>query len=456
MSADTAQAPSVSRKGPFLIKRKRSPKIFFGWWTVLTGGILALWGHGFHTYGFSVLFKPLASELGFNRTVTSVAAGIGRFEGGFEAPVVGWITDRFGPRWVVLAGVFVMGLSLILMYFIDSLWGFYIVWGVMLGTGTNIALTLPMDVAITNWFVKKRGLALSIKWVFSGLSGVLIVLLVAQLLDTQGWRMTCLVGGVVMLLVGLPLVWFFVRQQRPEYYGLLPDGAVVAEETADDSQMIERGVAYADEVEEVEFTLRQATKTAAFWLLIIANTLHSLAGPALTLHCIPFLTDIGIDPFQAAGMLSIRVLASIPSRLIAGLLADRVRKNQLRFIVGGAYLLQGIGTIIFLQNQTLAMIYVWFILYGIGQGMAIALMSPIRARYFGRKAFGSIGGFSRMFMTPMGVAAPIYLGWVFDTTGSYISAFWVIAALLGVAAVFAALIRPPRPPAKITGVRQIV
>ena len=96
---------------------------------------------------------------------------------------------------------------------------------------------------------------------------------------------------------------------------------------------------------------RRATKTPAFWLLIIANTLHSLAGPALTLHCIPFLTDIGIDPLQAAGMLSIRVLASIPSRLVGGFLADRVKKNQLRFVVGSVYLLQAIGTFIFLQNS---------------------------------------------------------------------------------------------------------
>ena len=237
---------------------------------------------------------------------------------------------------------------------------------------------------------------------------------------------------------------------------MLPDGAIMEDEASDTDNLVDQGIAYAGEVEEVEFTLRQATKTPAFWLLIIANTLHSLAGPALTLHCIPFLTDIGIDPLQAAGMLSIRVLASIPSRLIGGFLADRVKKNQLRFVVGSAYLLQAIGTFIFLQNQTLAMIWVWFILYGIGQGVSIALMSPIHARYFGRKAFGSIGGFSRMFMTPMGVAAPIYFGWVYDTTGNYINAFIVVAILLTVAAVLAALILPPKPPDTVTDVRQIV
>ncbi len=446
----------LGKKEARLIKRRRFPKIFFGWWTVLAGCILALWGHGYHTYGFSALFKPIASELGFSRAATSVAAGIGRLEGGFEAPLSGWLTDRFGPRWIVLFGIFLIGLGLILMNFIDSLWAFYVVWGVMLGTGVNIALTLPMDVAISNWFVKKRGLALGTKAVFSGLSGVLVLPLVAWLITTQGWRMTCFIGGLVMWLVGLPITWFLLKQHRPEYYGLLPDGATAEEEAAKESRMIDRGVEYAAEVQEVEFTLRQAMRTSTYWLLMVANACHSLAMPTLNIHSIPFLTDIGIDPLQAAGMLAIMVSASVPARLVGGLLADRVRKNQLRFLMGGAYLLQAIGFAIFLLNQTTAMIYVWFIVYGIGMGIGFGLMAPMRARYFGRKAFGSIAGSSRLFMTPVGIIAPIYLGWVYDTTGSYIPAFTLIAALVAFSAVLAAFILPPKPPAQVTDIHKIV
>ncbi|MDO8688231.1 MAG: hypothetical protein Q7K41_06565, partial [Dehalococcoidales bacterium] len=77
-----------------MIKRRSFPKVFFGWWTVLGSGILALWGYGYHAYGFSALFKPISQELGFSRATTSVAASIGRFEGGIESPITGWITDR--------------------------------------------------------------------------------------------------------------------------------------------------------------------------------------------------------------------------------------------------------------------------------------------------------------------------------------------------------------------------
>ena len=439
-----------------MIKRRRFPKIFPGWWIVLTGGILALWGHGYHAYGFSALFKPIASELGFSRAVTSVAASIGRLEGGIESPLTGWVTDKYGPRWIILLGVFIIGLSLILMNFIDSLWTFYLVWGVALGTGCNIALSIPVRTAITNWFVKKRGLASSIQMVFSGLSGVLVMPLIAWLIISQGWRMTCLIGGVVMWLVGLPLVWFFMKQHRPEYYGLLPDGATAEEEAEDTSQMIERGIEYAAEVEEVEFTVRQAIRTLPFWLLIASHAVHGLIAPAMSIHCIPFLTDMGIDPLAAAGMMALYVGASVPARFVGGLIADRVKKQHLRFIKGGAYLLQALGIAIFLQNQTIAMIYVWFILYGLGLGLAMPITGLMRGRYFGRKAFGSIQGLSQMLITPFGIAAPVYVGWMYDTTGSYISAFTLLAALIAVAGVIAFFILPPKPPAQVTDIRKIM
>lgn len=437
-------------------KRRRFPKIFVGWWTVISGGIIALWGHGFHTYGFSALFKPISSELGFSRAVTSVAASIGRFEGGFEAPITGWVTDRFGPRWIVIFGVFLISLGLVLMNYIDSLWAFYVVWGVMVGTGVNIGLSLPWDVTIANWFVKKRGVALSTRMVFSGLSGVLVLPLVAWLITVKDWRTTCLIGGVVMALVGLPLAWFFLKPRRPEYYGLLPDGATTEEETTEESQMIERGVAYAAEVEEVEFTVRQALRAPAFWILIITNACHSLAQPAISIHGIPFLTDLGIDEIRAAGMMAMLIFAGIPLRFIGGFTADRIRKNKLRFIMGAAYLLQAGGFAVYLLNQTIPMIYVWFILYGIGQGAGMGLMAPMRARYFGRKAFGSIAGFSRLIMTPLGIVTPIYLGWVYDTTGSYIDAFKLVAILITVSGIIAFFIVPPKPPARIGDIREII
>jgi len=438
------------------IRRGRFPKIFFGWWTVLAGGFLSAWGIGYQVHGFSALFKPIASELGFSRAVTSVAVSIGRVGYGLEAPLTGWLVDRFGPRFVITVGMFIAGLGLILMNFINSLWAFYVVWGVVLGTGINIGLELPLDKAITSWFVKKRGMALSVRWFFTGLAG-LVLSLVAWLISTQGWRMTCVIGGLGIWFVGLPLAWLLVRPRRPEYYGLLPDGTTTEAKPDEDlNRMIDRGVSYAAEVQEVEFTLRQAARTPAYWLLIIAQSVRTVGFSAILTHGVPFLTDMGIEPVKAALLIGTIILTSTPSRLIGGFLADRVETHYLRFLMAGAFLLQAVGIAVFLLSQTIAMIYVFLILFWIGVGIALPLTAGIRARYFGRKAFGSIEGTSMIFLTPVGVVAPIYAGWVYDNTGSYIPAFTLFVVLFTISAVLISLAYPPKPPAQVTDVSKFL
>jgi len=439
-----------------LIRTRRTTKVFPGWWMVLTGGLLSAWAVAFYTYGFSALFKPISSDLGLSRATTSVAASIGRFEGGFEAPLTGWVTDRHGPRIVVIFGVFLIGLGLILMNFVTSTWTYYLFWGVIVGTGFNIAVMLPVDTAITNWFVKKRGVAQGSKWVISGLGGsVVLPFIVVPLIVNQGWRMACVVGGLGMWFINLPLAWFFLKRHRPEYYGLLPDGTIFEETGEAAEHTIDRGVKYAAEIGEVEFTLRQAVKAPAYWLLIITQSIHGLAMPVVNIHSIPFLTDIGVGPVRAAGMLATMILAGIPTRFIGGFISDRVKKQHLRFMIGGAYLLQAAGFAAILQNQSTPMIYTWLILYGIGSGTAFPLNSLMRARYFGRKAFGSIAGLSRMLMMPIGIAAPVYIGWVFDTTGNYLEAFTLVAALLAFSAVTMSLIRPPKTPVHVADISKI-
>ncbi len=439
-----------------MIKKRRFPKIYLGWWAVLTAGFLAMWGHGYQGSGFSALFKPIASELGFSRAETSVPASIGRFEGGFEAPLSGWITDRFGPKWIILFGVFLFGLSLVLMNFVNSLWAFYVVWGVMLGTAVNVSATVPSNTVIANWFVKKRGLAQGLRHVLSGLSAVVVLPLIAWLITIQDWRMACVVGGVIMWLVGLPLTWFFIKRHRPEYYGLLPDGATAEEETAETDRMIDRGVKYATEVQEVEFTLRQAMRTPAYWFILLAHSCHMAVGPTIHLHIIPFLTDMGIDPLRAAGMMAITAVASIPARFASGFFTDHVRRQHIRFLMGGAYFLQAAGISIFLLFQNTAALYVWLVLFNAGMGAGWTLYSLITARYFGRKAYGSITGSLSLFMMPIGIAAPIYAGWVYDTTGSYLTVFTLFAALLAFATVIMSLALPTKPPAQVTDIRKIV
>ena len=419
-------------------------KVFPGWWLVVTGGFLALWGYGYQAYGFSALFKPISQELGLSRAATTVPASIGRLEGGFISPIAGWLTDRFGPKWPIFLGTLVIGCCLCLMSLVHSFWSFVVVWGVFLPIGIDLALMVPLQAAIARWFVKKRGLASGVQVLFSGLSGVLVLPLIAWLITVVGWRMTVLIGGIVMLAVGVPLVSLFVRQHPPEHYGMLPDGASVEDVEGED--MAEKGRKYAAEVSEFDFTLSQVLKTPTYWLLLISAACHNLAAPVINIHTVPFLTDAGFDPIKAAQMLSLMVLVSIPGRFLGAYLVDRMKKQHLNLLIFGAYSLEALGFGSFLLHQTEAMIYTWYITYGFGFGLGFGLMMPVRVRYFGRKAIGSIMGIGTAISLPVGIIAPIWAGWVFDRTGSYMVALEVVAALLTFGSLVALFIRPPKVP----------
>jgi sugar phosphate permease len=427
---------------------------YFGWWIVLITGVVSGLGHGFYNYGFSALFKPIASELGFSRAATSVAAGIGRLEGGLDAPITGWLVDRFGPKWIMVFGLSMMSLGLVLMSSVSSLWNYYVVWGLITGIGLNVSLTIAVDKTITNWFVEKRGLALGLKFSLLGVVGMLVMPLITALCASQGWRTTCLIWAAVML-CAIPFVGIFVSQKRPEYYGLLPDGAQVRGDSQTEARgMVDHGVAYASGFQETEFTLRQAMRTRAYWILAAVYAFQMVIAGGLTVHCIPFLTDMGINAALAGSMMGTMIFSTIPTRFLSGYLADRVKRQE--FLLAGAFALDAIGFAAFILWPTIPTAYLFLILYGLGTGAPTTLILVMQGRYFGRKAFGSIIGMANLFRMPGAILAPVYAGWVFDRTGSYRTAFATFLGMALFAALLACFIRPPRAPEAITDIHHIV
>ena len=163
-------------------------------------------------------------------------------------------------------------------------------------------------------------------------SGPTMVPFMMWLLLKYGWQDTFLYAGVATIVIGVPLSWFFIKPRRPEYYGWLPDGKRVEQEIAADTEAtINKGVEYATEREEVEFTVRQAMRDKTFWIFAVSVSLRSVGHAVLTVHTIPFLLDRGIDPMVAAAAVGTLVLARLPSQLLFGRLGDRVPKEQLRY-----------------------------------------------------------------------------------------------------------------------------
>ena len=194
------------------------------------------------------------------------------------------------------------------------------------------------------------------------------------------------------------------------------------------------------------FTFRQTIKTPSYWIIITVGAIFSLALPIMNVHCIPFLTDMNIDPVVAASMMAMMVFFTIPSRTIGGIIADRVKKEHLKFLLTAAFIFPAVGITAFLLSKNLVGVYAFLILYGFGGGAFVPLDIVIRSRFFGRKAYGSIQGSSVIFSAPISFLAPVYAGWRYDATGNYTDAFILFAALAAFGAFLMLLIRVPKPP----------
>ncbi len=428
-----------------MIERRTRFRLYIGWWMVVITAILTGVGSGFIVQGFSVIFKPLAAELSLNRAATSLAAGMARLQGGIEGPLTGWLADRYGAKWIIVVGIGVLVSGLALMNSVDSAWQYYVYWGVMIGVGQNLALTIAIDKTLSDWFVARRGLAFGIRFAIVSLCQMIVVPITTWLVLAEGWRTTCLIWAGVMSL-GIPITLIFIRSKRPEYYGWLPDGYTSEETPTSKKDILHAGISYAERFEEQEFTLKQALRTRAFWLMVFGWSCSIIVIRGVTVHIIPFLTDMGISEEVAGAMLSMMIFFTIPSRFFGGFLADHVPKNRLQLIAAGSVFLQAVGLLTFFLYQSIATAYILLILFGLGNGAMAPLRLSMGARYFGRKAFASILGIGLFINAPLGFISPIYSGWIFDTTGAYSLAFLTFAILLMMSTIILLSLHPPEFP----------
>jgi sugar phosphate permease len=417
-------------------------KIFYGWWIVLATNIICMIGYGTWLYSFGVFFKPMADEFGWTRAMTAGAYSLRSIEGGIASPIVGWAVDKYGSRGVILVGAIVSGLSFVSMPLVDSLLGFYLIYGVALSTGMSAMLYLPAWTVIAKWFKRRLSLAMALLAVGAGLGGLICAPASAFLIAHFGWRSAFVILGVMVWIVAIPLA--FVVRNSPEEMGLRPDGDALLDETPQELDRTSHSEpADPEYLAPVEYTLGQALRSFSFWMLALAFFFFGMAHSTVTVHTVPALTDAGIPVQKAAFSIGLLTLVSIIGRLSFGFLGDYVTKRYL-FMV--AYALTGAGLLVLMNARTMGMVYVFIFLFGVGFGGTVPLMPAIRAEYFGRAALGKIQGFMNPVMMFAGAVGPIFSGYVFDSTGSYRISFMVTGLLTFCASVAVFFARPSRPP----------
>jgi MFS family permease len=419
----------------------RLKNVYFGWYTVLAGAIISCLGYGSWFYGVSAIFKPLLNEYGWTRTQLSFAFSMRSIQGGLEGPIGGMLIDKYGPRKITIISTIIASIGLTLVLFIKNIWQFIFVWGFVVSLGFNLGLYDTVNAAVAKWFVKKRSRAISLVTIGGGLGGPIVVPIMTWIIINNGWRMALLSVSASVLLICLPLAWFWMKDHPPEYYGLLPDGDTII--SSNDTNDENKNKETESEVKEYNFTSRDAMRTKSFWILLSAIALNGGIMPMVTMHQIPYLEDIGIDAMSAAGVLGLMATMSLPGRLIFAWIGDKW--GERKAIVLG-YGMKTLALIIWINVSTLPQILLFVVLFGIGYGGCIPTETSLRASYFGRKAFATITGWITLFRALTNIIYPIFAGWSYDMTGSYSTAFALIAGIQAIAMIVMFFAKKPKPP----------
>lgn len=294
--------------------RNRRP--FYGWWIVGAAiGAQAL-SAGLLQQVFGSYIVLLQRDFGWNRTALSGAFALARVEDGLLGPFQGWLLDRFGARAVMRAGMAIFAGGFFLFGRINSVPAFYAAYAVM-AVGASLAGFLSITTVIARWFERKRQTAMGVALLGTAIGGFTLPAVVWAL-EAYGWRAVANGSGLVILALGLPLTQ--IIRQRPEPYGYLPDGRR-ADEPSNGEPSSMRGRVAPD----VDFSVRQALRTRAFWFISLAHAASVLVVSVVQVHFTAHLVgSLGYTLPVAATMTTIMNAANFVGRPVGGWVANRV------------------------------------------------------------------------------------------------------------------------------------
>jgi MFS family permease len=372
---------------------------------------------GLALYGLPFYYDFFVREFGWSRTqVTSGNAISKLLIGPLFGFAAGWIVDRFGPRRLMIAGVFMAGGALVGLAHMTALWMFYFFY-ILNALGYVCGGPLPNQVLLSRWFNEARGKAMGAAYLGIGIGGYLVLRLSPRLVDAFGWRGALQALGFIIVAIALPLAWF-VRDE--------PSLAAGAGDTVPRRPgVLASGVA----------PIGGVFSDPAFYLLAIGSMCSIAAVGGTNQHLKLFLSlDLKYSQDAAASIASTVLACSIAGRLLMGWLADRLPRKHVMLLIyalvaGSIPLLFAVGTP--------ASLYVFAIIFGLGLGGEYMIVPLIAAELFGVRVLGRLLG---VILTADGVAeatAPMLVGHLRDTSGSYRSGFIVLIliALAGTAAI---------------------
>jgi len=415
-------------------------RMYYGWYIVGVGFLANTAGVFSLSSTLGVFLKPMTADLGVSRGVFSLLRSGESLVTAGLSPLVGSMVDRHGGRWLMTYGALGVGIGFLMLSQVDAFWQFLSVrWALHIGDA--FMAYLVVNVAISRWFIRKRGRAIAFSSMGVGFAKIGIPIFTASLIAWFGWRMAWAAFGILTLaLVVVPAAVYMRR--RPEDMGLRPDGeSAPSEETSPSKGKSQPSTPHHQTLaEEVVWSRAEAVRTRTFWLIVTCLIFANIGAAGLNLHLFAYVSDTSGSEMVAASVLSTLAFTQIVFPLIWGFIAERV---EIRFALFLKFLIQAFGLLLAVTSVGLFPLYFGFFLYGIGISGGMVLPDLLWAHYFGRLSLGSIRGLGLLMVQSISAVGPPIFGFLFDFTGSYFLPFMLLIAALTISAILCLVMRPP-------------
>ncbi|MDE0681020.1 MAG: MFS transporter [Gammaproteobacteria bacterium] len=365
-------------------------------------------------YVVGVFTVPLGEAFGWSRAEVTFSFTVATFTSASLSPLVGWLCDRFGSRPLVIAGTVGYGLGMaIIATSSDWLLRYYASWSLatMLGVGAS-AIALTRFVA--GWFERKRGLALGIMLMGSGLTAFAAPPFVASLIENFDWRAGYLGLSAAILLIGVPVV---VAGMKDAPKKPAPASASGDDDASSGGAAVRRASGF-----------RLAFESRAFWLMSIAFCAATFGIAGLISSFNPILRDVGYGAGQAGALTGLIGLFVMVGRLGVGYLLDKLWAPGLTFVA----LACGAITcgLLILPALPVWLVVVAAFCLGLAAGAEWDALSYLAAREFGLESYGRVYSLLVVGVAIITAISPPIFGYAFDQTGSYNSLLLLSMVLL--------------------------
>ena len=408
----------------------RPTNVYYGWYVVATTVFIAFIGVGARQ-GFGVFVVPMSAEFDWSRSSISFAASLGFLLNGLIQPFVGHIFDRFGGRIVISIGLIILGLSTFSLAFTFHILFLIFMFGVVSSVALSAISITTTGALLSKWFRRRRATAMGLNSAGVSVGGLLLVPFAMYLLQATNWQVTWAVLGLLVLVLGVPMAFLFIRDD-PEKMGLYPDG----DEAPPEGPGGRRRNFGAGPLDTDNW--RESLRTLPMWQMTLSYFVCGATTATLAVHFVPHALNLGVSPTTAALAFGYMMALNAVGAVAATMLSDRFgRKN----LLGGVYFLRGCAYMLLVAVPGELSLWLFASVAGLSWIATAPLTSALTADVYGLRAIGTISGISFLFHA-LGSFVFIWLsGYLFDVFGSYTVPFSIAGALLFPAAFSAFSIR---------------